>query len=189
MNIMKATGIVRRVDELGRVVIPREIRRTMRICQGDALEIYTANEGELILKKYSPIEDFAGTASQLAEAANKACGSAMIVMNKDVVVACASIPKKDIIQRKISLAVVNLINSRQLYTWHLNEEKIAVADILDTQDKYFIKSIMPIFSYGDPIGAVAVVGINDLTNESDETEIKIIKTAAIFLGKQVDDWN
>jgi AbrB family transcriptional regulator (stage V sporulation protein T) len=184
MNVIKATGIVRRIDELGRVVIPREIRRTIRICQGDALEIYTSNDGDLILKKYSPIEDFAVTALQLAEASNKACGFPMIVMTKDIVVACAGVPKKDIIQQKISLEVENLINARQLYAWWLTEEKIPV---LDMQDKYFVKSLMPIFSYGDPIGAVAVIGINNLSEESTESEIKIIKTAAVFLGKQTDD--
>jgi AbrB family transcriptional regulator (stage V sporulation protein T) len=179
---MKATGIIRRIDELGRVVIPREIRRTMKIYQGDALEIYTANDGEIILKRYSPIEDFAGTASQLAEAANKACGVSVIIMNKDFVVACAGVPKKDMIQHKISPAIENLIISKQSYIWHSDEEKIPAVDI---HDKYFTKAIMPIFSYGDPIGAVALIGTNSI-DEPTEAEIKIIKTTAIFLGKQVD---
>jgi AbrB family transcriptional regulator (stage V sporulation protein T) len=183
MNTIKATGIIRRIDELGRVVIPKEIRRTMRIYQGDSLEIYTANDGEIIFKKYSPIEDFAGTASQLAEAANKACGFSVIIMNKDFIVACAGVPKKDVIQHKISPAVENLINSRQAYIWHSDDEKIPAVDI---QSKYFTKAIMPIFTYGDPIGAVAIIAINALFDESTESEIKIIQTTAIFLGKQVD---
>jgi AbrB family transcriptional regulator (stage V sporulation protein T) len=183
MNTIKATGIIRKIDELGRVVIPKEIRRTMRIYQGDSLEIYTADDGEIILKKYSPIEDFARTASQLAEAANKVCGFSVIIMNKDFVVACAGAPKKDLIQHKISPAIENLINASRTYIWHSDEEKIPVVDI---QNKYFTKAIIPIYTYGEPIGAVAIIGTNALFDESTESEIQIIQTTAIFLGKQAD---
>jgi len=184
MNIMKATGIVRRIDDLGRVVLPKEIRRTMRISQGDPLEIYTSNEGEIILKKYSPLEDFTGTASQLAEAVYKAWGVAVAVMNKEIVVANAGAQKKDILQHKVSQEAINLINGSQLYIWNSGTEKIPVVDITA---KYFAKSIMPIFSYGDPIGAVALTGLSDSSDEAEESEIKIIKALSFFLGRQVDN--
>jgi len=179
---MKATGIVRRIDDLGRVVIPKEIRRTMRIREGDPLEIYTDHEGEVIFKKYSPIEELAETAMQYAEAANKACGISAAVIDRDMVVACAGITKKDILEHKISSEIDGIIDSRQLYTWHTNDKKLS---LIDRQDKYFAKVVMPIFSEGDIIGAVAVVEADNLT-EPTETEIKIIQTAALFLGRQLD---
>lgn len=179
---MKATGIVRRIDDLGRVVIPKEIRRTMRIREGDPLEIYTDHEGEVIFKKYSPIEELAETASQYAEAANKACGISIIIADKDIAVACAGIPKKDVIEHKISSELDSVIDTRQLYTWHNGERKISV---IDKQEKYFAKVIAPIFSEGDIIGAVAVVEADTLS-EPAEIEIKLVQTAAAFLGKQLD---
>ena len=179
---MKATGIVRRIDDLGRVVIPKEIRRTMRIREGDPLEIYTDHEGEVIFKKYSPIEELAETATQYADAMNKACGIMSIVVDRDIAVACAGIPKKDIVDHKISGEIDSVINTRQLYTWHNSDRKISV---IDRQEKYYAKVIAPIFSEGDIIGAVAIVEADNLTEPTD-TEIKLVQTAAAFLGKQLE---
>ena len=179
---MKATGIVRRIDDLGRVVIPKEIRRTMRIREGDPLEIYTDHEGEVIFKKYSPIEELAETATQYAEALNKACGISIIIVDRDIAVACAGMPKKDILEHKISSEIDNIIDTRQLYAWHNGERKISM---VDRQEKYFAKVVAPIFSEGDIIGAVAVVEAETLS-EPTETEIKLVQTAAMFLGKQLD---
>ena len=179
---MKATGIVRRIDDLGRVVIPKEIRRTMRIREGDPLEIYTDHEGEVIFKKYSPIEELAETASQYAEALNKACGIMTVIVDRDIAVACAGMPKKDVLDHKLSSEIDNLINTRQLYTWHSGDKKISV---IDRQEKYYVKVLVPIFSEGDIIGAVTIVEADSLT-EPTETEIKLVQTAAAFLGKQLD---
>ena len=180
---MKATGIVRRIDDLGRVVIPKEIRRTMRIREGDPLEIYTDHEGEVIFKKYSPIEELAETAAQYAQAMNKACGISIIIVDRDVAVACAGIPKKDIVDHKISPEIDNIIDTRQIYTWRNGDKKIAVIDRLE---KYFAKVVAPIFSEGDIIGAVAIVEPETVA-EPTETEIKLVQTAATFLGKQLDN--
>ena len=179
---MKATGIVRRIDDLGRVVIPKEIRRTMRIREGDPLEIYTDHEGEVIFKKYSPIEELAETASQYAEALNKACGISVIIVDRDIAVACAGIPKKDVLEHKISSEIDNIIDTRQIYVWHNGERKISM---LDRQEKYFAKVVAPIFSEGDIIGAVTIIEPETLS-EPTETEIKLVQTAAMFLGKQLD---
>jgi len=179
---MKATGIVRRIDDLGRVVIPKEIRRTMRIREGDPLEIYTDHEGEVIFKKYSPIEELAETAGQYVDASNKVCGVSMVIIDRDMVVACAGIPKKDMLEHKISSEIDGIIDARQLYTWRSNDKKIP---IIDRPDKYFAKAVMPIFSEGDIIGAVAIVEADSLSEPTD-TEIKITQTAAVFLGRQLD---
>jgi len=149
---------------------------------GDPLEIYTDHEGEVIFKKYSPIEELAETASQYAEAANKACGISIIIVDRDIAVACAGIPKKDILEHKISSEIDGIIDTRQLYTWRGGERKITV---IDRQEKYSAKVIAPIFSEGDIIGAVAVVE-GDTISEPTETEIKLVQTAAMFLGKQLD---
>ena len=92
---MKATGIVRRIDDLGRVVIPKEIRRTMRIREGDPLEIYTDREGEVIFKKYSPIGELVSFAAQYADTLNKTCGMSVVITDRDVVIACAGVSKKE----------------------------------------------------------------------------------------------
>ena len=180
---MKATGIVRRIDDLGRVVIPKEIRRTMRIREGDPLEIYTDHEGEVIFKKYSPIEELAETAGQYADAINKTCGISIIVVDRDIAVACAGIQKKDVIEHKISGDIDSIVDTRQLYTWRSGERKISV---VDRQEKYLAKVVAPIFSEGDIIGAVAVVEADSLS-EPTETEIKLVQTAAMFLGKQLEN--
>ena len=90
---MKATGIVRRIDDLGRVVIPKEIRRTLRIREGDPLEIFTSNDGEVIFKKYSPIGELSSFAAQYADILHKTSGKAVIVCDRDHVVAAAGVPK------------------------------------------------------------------------------------------------
>jgi AbrB family transcriptional regulator (stage V sporulation protein T) len=179
---MKATGIVRRIDDLGRVVIPKEIRRTMRIREGDPLEIYTDHEGEVIFKKYSPIEELSETAAQFAEASNKTCGFAVVIIDRDMIVACAGVPKKEMLEHKISPDIDSLIEARQLYTWRSDDKKL---HITDRQDKYFAKVVMPIFSEGDIIGAVGVIDTENLTEPS-ECEIKLVQTAALFFGKQLE---
>ena len=179
----KATGIVRRIDDLGRIVIPKEIRRTMRIRQGDQLEIYTTDEGEVMLKKYSILEELADTAELLAESVNKACGMTMVITDNDTVVACAGISKTDILKHIVSQEFRNVTDSRQLYIWLSKDRKIPVNS---RQDKYFVKTGMPILCDGDIIGSVAAIEINNSLSEPTETEIQIVKTLAVYLGKQLE---
>ena len=110
---MKATGIVRRIDDLGRVVIPKEIRRTMRIREGDPLEIYTDREGEVIFKKYSPIGELTGFASQYAETLHKTCSMAVIITDRDAVIACAGVSKKEYSDKHLSEELEELIEDRK----------------------------------------------------------------------------
>ena len=102
---MKATGIVRRIDDLGRVVIPKEIRRTMRIREGDPLEIYTDRDGEVIFKKYSPIGELNGFASEYAETLYKTAGMPIFVCDRDAVIAVSGASKREYMDRKISKAL------------------------------------------------------------------------------------
>lgn len=180
---MKATGIVRRIDDLGRVVIPKEIRRTMRIREGDPLEIYTDREGEVIFKKYSPIGELAGFASQYAETLYKTCGMSVVICDRDAVIACAGIPKKDYIDRKLSSEAEKIIEKRQFYA-HESEESVSLID----GENSVIRCLMPIITEGDITGCVASVIPPDgeQKNIPAELEAKLIQTAAGFLGKQLE---
>ena len=98
---MKATGIVRRIDDLGRVVVPKEIRRVLRIREGDPLEIYTGNTGEVILKKYSPINELSQFAGEYAETVSKILGGTIIVSDTDQVIAASGSGRKEYADKRI----------------------------------------------------------------------------------------
>ena len=151
---MKATGIVRRIDDLGRVVIPKEIRRTMRIREGDPLEIYTDREGEVIFKKYSPIGELAGFASQYAETLHKTCSLSVVICDRDAVIACSGIPKKDYGEKALSGQLEQVMEKRSLYVLREGEEPIPV---LAEGGAYHVRCAMPIISEGDIAGCVASV--------------------------------
>ena len=99
---MKATGIVRRIDDLGRVVIPKEIRRTLRIREGDPLEIYTERDGEVIFKKYSPMGELTESAGQICVALNKSTDNVALVCDRDTVIAVSGAPKRDLADKRMS---------------------------------------------------------------------------------------
>ncbi len=180
---MKATGIVRRIDDLGRVVIPKEIRRTMRIREGDPLEIFTDRDGEVIFKKYSPIGELMGFASQYAETLYRTCSYPILICDRDSVVAFAGLPKKECAERKISPEMEAVTEGRSLYV-RKNGEQAKPA--LDGSDKYVVSCAMPVISEGDVIGIVMSVLPEDVSRFPEDVEIKLIQTAAAFLGKQME---
>ena len=183
---MKATGIVRRIDDLGRVVIPKEIRRTMRIREGDPLEIYTDHEGEVIFKKYSPIGELVSFASQYAETLYKTCELAVVITDRDAVIASAGVPKKEYSERKVSYEMEKIMEKRSLYVHKDGNEKFSV---IHDGNSHFVSCAMPIVSEGDIIGAVCSVIPEGDTGErklSEEVETKLIQTAANFLSRQIE---
>ena len=183
---MKATGIVRRIDELGRVVIPKEIRRTLRIREGDPLEIFTDREGEVILKKYSPIGELGEFARQFAESLNKSLGHIACIADRDTILATAGAAKKEYMDKTLNDTVEQLMTERKN---HQAEGKngTMIPIVADEEDaaSYTAQTIVPIISEGEPIGAVLL-----LTREPGatmgETELKAAKTAANFMGKQME---
>ena len=189
---MKATGIVRRIDDLGRVVIPKEIRRTMRIREGDPLEIYTDREGEVIFKKYSPIGELVDFASQYAESLYKTCGIPVAVCDRDSIVAVSGLPKKEFLDKKLSAALDGVMEARSLYTAERGpgtEKRIALSD--DAHSDMSVVCAQPIFAEGDIIGCVAAVAGEDTFSARIDaarldTEVKLIRTAAAFLGRQLE---
>ena len=179
---MKATGIVRRIDDLGRVVIPKEIRRTMRIREGDPLEIYTSSEGEVIFKKYSAISEMAGNATQVADIMTKLSGCPVVVFDRDHVVAVAGAQKKEFNERRISQGLEDLLENRKTYVRKAADAKLAPVEGIDRP----ALACAPILSSGDVTGAVAFLAPSNESTANDIQE-NLIQAASQFLGKQVED--
>ena len=180
---MKATGIVRRIDDLGRVVIPKEIRRVLRIRDGDPLEIYTAGDGEVIFKKYSPIGELSSIAVQYVEAMIKHTSSPVIVCDRDHCVAAAGITRREVLERRVSLELEELIESRATYIFGTDTTNPPQA--LEGFDRT-AAIVVPILSAGDISGAVVML-VNDEGSAPTDTDIKLAKVAASFLGKQMEE--
>ena len=181
---MKATGIVRRIDDLGRVVIPKEIRRTMRIREGDPLEIYTDREGEVIFKKYSPIGELTAFAAQYAETLHKTCGLNVAICDRDAVIACAGISKREYSDKPLSDTLESLMEGRSFYTPGNGEAMSIIRD----GGSHTVSCAMPIISEGDVVGCVvsARTAEGGYDNAATDVEAKLIQTAAHFLGKQLE---
>ncbi len=181
---MKATGIVRRIDDLGRVVVPKEIRRTLRIREGDPLEIFTDREGEIILKKYSPIGELGDFAKQYAETLAQTIGHVVCIADRDQIIAVAGGAKKEFINKPIGTALEKLIQNRETVLAHTGEK--AFIDITEqTMEEFKGQVICPIIAEGDSIGAVIILS-RDKDEKIGETEKKLAVSAAGFLGKQME---
>ena len=181
---MKATGIVRRIDDLGRVVIPKEIRRTLRLREGTPLEIFTDREGEIILKKYSPMVELTAFASQYAESMAQTTGMMVCITDRDQVIAVAGGPKKDLLQKNISRQLEHSIHERETIVAG-RDDKQFVPVTADEIEGVTAEVIAPIICEGDAIGAVALLSREPKTKVGD-MEIKLVGTAAGFLGRQME---
>lgn len=178
---MRATGIVRRIDDLGRVVIPKEIRKTLRIREGDPLEIFTAKDGEVILKKYSPIGELNEFAQEYTETLGETLGFGVVVTDLDSIIAVCKLSKKDYKEKSISDELEALIENREIK--QAKDNKV-VPLYKDDAMEYNKQIIMPIVSSsGDCIGSIILVSKE--AEDMAEVEEKILKIAANFLGKQV----
>lgn len=179
---MKATGIVRRIDDLGRVVIPKEIRRTLRIREGEPLEIFTENNGEVIFKKYSPMGEMASFAAQLCESLNKTAGQPVIICDRDTVIAAAGNLRKELTDKKIAPELEQLMEGRQHYQLKQADKSVPV---IEGNPKYFISTASPVISEGDITGCVAFVGIEGAPLPG-ESESKLVQAVAGFLSRQME---
>lgn len=186
VNILKATGIVRRIDDLGRVVIPKEIRRTLRIREGDPLEIFTDREGQVILKKYSPIGELNEFSAEYCQSLHDNTGYTAIISDRDSIIAISGGSKKEYLEKRVSPDLERVTEGRVTYvTSEANKPvKIYYEDEGDTE--YTAQVISPIVMQGDPIGAVILVS-KDINVQMGELEIKLVETAAGFLSKQMEN--
>ncbi len=179
---MKATGIVRRIDDLGRVVIPKEIRRTMRIREGDPLEIFTDNDGEVIFKKYSPIGELGNFAAGYSEVLFKTGNYPVLICDRDHVIAAAGISKKEIIERRVSASLEDMIENRKSYVYSSTEKRLQPVEGVE----HYALVQYPIIASGDVCGSVMYLqsAPGDIAGDA---ETKLIAAAASFLGKQMEE--
>ena len=180
---MKATGIVRRIDDLGRIVIPKEIRRTLRIRETDPLEIYTENTGEIVLKKYSPVGELSQFARDYAESLAATTGQIICITDCEQIVAVSGTVKKDFMSKQITRQLEELIEQRMPLVASCNHDRyIQITD--DSPIQAVSEAICPIISEGDALGAVIMLAKDDKQSYSD-TEKLLVSSAADFIGRQM----
>ena len=179
---MKATGIVRRIDDLGRVVIPKEIRRTLRIREGDPLEIFVDRDGEVILKKYSPIGELGDFAKEYADSLYESMNHTVLISDRDSVIAVSGASKKEYLEKAIGSIVEKSLEERKT---RLEKNTGSYEICRDMNETYGSFVVAPIVAGGDPIGSVILLNKNESTKMSD-LEMKMAETAAGFLAKQME---
>ena len=190
---MKATGIVRRIDDLGRVVIPKEIRRSLRIREGEPLEIFTNEEGGVVFQKYSPVGEFGAFTAQYAEALHKTAGFPVAICDLDNVIAAAGVPKKEYLEKPITSHLSGILETHRPYSAGAGEPVSVVSEgaeggnapVKGAQQEagMLVSYLSPIVSEGNVVGAV--MALSDSPVPPDETAKKLINTGALFLSSQM----
>ncbi len=181
---MKATGVVRRIDDLGRIVIPKEIRKTLRIKEGSPLEIFTEKEGDIILRKYSPIGEISNFSTEYAESLAKVTELIAIVTDKDVVTAVSGTTKKDLLEQKISSDLEKIIDKRKVVTTDDNTA-ILITEKGNREKEIKSQVIAPIISNSEVTGSVILLA-KESGKKVGVQEEKIAQVAANFLGNQME---
>ncbi len=183
---MKATGIVRKIDELGRFVIPKEIRRSFNIRNGEPLEIFVERNGEIIFKKYSPVEKLAEFAQEYTESLYEALGHVTCIADKDKIIAIAGVSKKDFLNRSLSTAVEKVMKMHKSIVINDTSQHEYYQDSNEGADPFFSSEVIaPIIKDGESIGSVIIGSIRQEVKMGD-LELKLAETAAGFLAKQSD---
>ena len=180
---MKATGIVRRIDDLGRVVIPKEIRRTMRIREGDPLEIFTEKDGEVVFKKYSPVGELSPFAVQYADVLARACNMTVLICDRDHVIAAAGSNRKDFYDRRVSAQLDDVMDARQVYVTRAGTtEPLQPVEAINR----YAAVAAPILASGDVTGVVCLLQPESGSIPT-EGDVRLAQVAAAFLGKQMEE--
>ena len=180
---MKATGIVRRVDDLGRIVIPKEIRRTLKIREGDPLEIYTEKDGGVIFRKYSPMGEMQEFAAQMCEAISANTGHIAAVADRDSIIALSGAPKRELLEKPNTQELEHLMENRRSYRYTPGDTLLRPTD---STDKYHLGVAAPILCQGDLIGCVLLLQEANAP-APEEADQRLAQTVAGFLGKQMEN--
>lgn len=193
---MKATGIVRRIDDLGRVVIPKEIRRSLRIREGEPLEIFTNEEGGVVFRKYSPVGEFGEFTAQYAEALHKTAGFPVAICDLDNVIAAAGVPKKEYLEKPITSHLSGILETHRPYSAGAGDPVSVISASTENAEQsipepaksaqqrgMLVSYLSPIVSEGNVVGAV--MALSDSPAPPDETAKKLINTGALFLSSQM----
>ena len=179
---MKATGIVRRIDDLGRVVIPKEIRRTLRIREGDPLEIYTEKDGEVIFKKYSPMGELSSYAAEICESLYKSTGGTVAVCDRDSMIAVSGGGKKELLEKPVSKALEEIMENRRAVR---TESGSRAPRPVESAEDHAIAVAAPILAEGDVLGCVMFLS-HPGSPAATDLEFKLVQTVAGFLGRQME---
>ena len=175
---MKATGVVRRIDDLGRIVLPKELRRTMRIKEGDSLEIYIDGMDQIMLKKYSPVQSMNEFVKEFADSVYTSNKLDIIITDNERVIACAGNFKYNLVGKKISMKLEEKLNKRQ--TQIIDEtEKF---EICENIEMYRTMIIRPINVFGDIMGCVIVFGNKGIT----PLEKSIAEFSGTFMSRYLE---
>ena len=161
------------------MVIPKEIRRTMRIREGDPLEIYTDKDGGVIFKKYSLMGGLGDFAGQMCETLNKTTGEIAVITDRD---ACIAVARRELTDKRISSELEQIMEGRQIYQYQAGDKAVPVSD---DGSKYLVACAAPILSEGDVLGSVLFAG-KEGELPSSETDYKLAQTIAGFLGRHME---
>ena len=180
---MKATGIVRRIDDLGRVVIPKEIRRTLQIRESDPLEIFTDQDGGIVLKKFSPIGELSHHAKHYTDSLAQVTGNVVAIADREKIIAVSG-GLRTLMDRRLSREVVERLDNRE--TWQAGRDERNFARIVtDYAETYVWETVVPILCEGDVVGAVIMLATY-IRSRMGEQELKLAQTAAGFFGRQME---
>ena len=169
-------------DDLGRVVIPKEIRRTLHIRESDPLEIFTNNDGEVIFKKYSPMGELSSFAGQLCETMHKTTNQIAVITDRDSIISVSGAPRRELSEKRISGELSEVMEGRQAYCRQEGDKALPVAEGVS---EYSVAIAVPILSEGDVMGCVVFLDGNG-SAPTGEVESKLALTVAGFLGKQME---
>ncbi|WP_066635972.1 stage V sporulation T C-terminal domain-containing protein [Desulfolucanica intricata] len=172
---MKATGVVRRIDDLGRVVIPKEIRRTLRINNADPLEVFVDGKGKVILKKYEPIQDLSKYAKEYAASLFESLGKKTFICDEENIIAAAGASSKQFLNKELSEDIQELIKGNEPA---LESNKA----IIEGGENISHILVTPIRLNNHSVGGIIMIAEEEMGN----LEINLTKTAANFLAKQLD---
>lgn len=181
--MMRATGVVRRIDNLGRIVIPKEIRRTLRIREGDPLEIFTNHEGEVILKKYSPIGELSTFAQAYTDSISQLLGKTAVVCDRDQIIAASGAERKSLQGQEIDKKMEAMIEDRRNQVAQSGDKNFV--NVTENAIQFYAQAAATIICEGDAIGAVMILD-NDKNSKLGENELKMVTVAADFLGRQME---
>ena len=183
---MRATGIVRRIDELGRVVIPKEIRRTLRIREGDPLEIFTDHDGEVVLKKYSPIGEIASIAKDYTDSLYRTLGHIALISDRDAIVSNSGTSKREYVEKQLSQEVDAILQSRHLTMLNLSSGVKMIPIISDDRPEHYTAQIVaPILADGEIVGSLILLS-RESGLQMTEIDRKVAETTANIIGRQME---
>lgn len=185
---MKDTGIVRRIDELGRIVIPKEIRKTLRLNEGTQMEIYTTNEGELVFKKFSIISEIKDYSEIFCTSLSSTSQKSVIICDTDTVLSCGNAPKKDYLHKPISEELEKIIADRKSYILNVSENSTTYPITLNDKNNYTSQIVVPIIVNSDIVGAIIMFSTSE-GEPFNTCDVKVVQSVSNLFAAVLEQWN